>query len=155
MKASIGARDAVTLAATAETIVDGHVLHVRADRLPGRRSPHRNAMPSVDLTVGPDARGGFLVVDYSRVRCGEEDRHQDIQAAVTAVRRLLGWDRLRALRSELVRIHGEPEKSTRWLEDLRAVERGARLRGAYGHKPGITGPLFGPSGHGTPRWARR
>ena len=94
---------AVTLAAAATAITEGHILHVRADRLPGRRSPRRDAMPAVVCTVGPDARGGHLVVDYSRIRSGEEERHGTAKEAVRAVRRLLGWDRLRALRVAVTR----------------------------------------------------
>lgn len=94
---------ALTLAAAAAAIAEGHVLHVRADRLPGRRSPKRDAMPAVDCTVGPDARGGFLVVDYGRLKSGEEQRHETAEEAVRGVRRLLGWERLRALRAAVTR----------------------------------------------------
>lgn len=94
---------AVTIAAAAMAITEGHVLHVRADRLAGRRHPKRDAMPAVDCTVGPAARGGFLVIDYSRIRSGEEERHETAEEAVRAVRKLLGWDRLRALRAAVTR----------------------------------------------------
>lgn len=94
---------AVTLAAAAAAIAEGHILHVRADRLPGRRHPKRDAMSAVDCTVGPDARGGFLVVDYSRIRSGEEVRHETAEEAVRAVRKRLGWGRLRALRAAVTR----------------------------------------------------
>lgn len=67
--------DHPTLTAVSNTIAAGHVLHVRASRLPGRRSPRRDEMPAVDFTLGPDARGGFLLVDYSQIKSGEEQRH--------------------------------------------------------------------------------
>ena len=139
---------AVTLAAAEATIAEGHILHVRADRLPARRHPRRDPMPAADLTLGPDARGGYLVVDYARVRCGEEGRHELAAEAVRAARRLLGWERLAALRAALARVHGEAERASSVVEEERLVETGARLRAAYEHRGGIAGPLFGPSGRG-------
>ena len=139
---------AVTLAAAEAAIAAGTILHVRADRLPARRHPRRDPMPAVDLTVGPDARGGFLVVDYARVPCGEEVRHELAADAVRAARRLLGWERLAALRAALVRVHGEADRASSVAEEERLAETGARMRAAYEHRGGIVGPLFGPSGEG-------
>ena len=31
-------------------------------------------MPAADFSLGPDARDGFLLVDYARVKSGEEQR---------------------------------------------------------------------------------
>lgn len=137
---------AIALSAATATIEEGRVLHVRADRLPGRRSPKRAAMPAIDCTVGPDARGGFLVVNYSRVKSGEEARHETAEDAVGVVLGLLGENRLYAIRFALRRIYGEPERQpSRFAEDERLVARGAALRRAYGHRPDITGCMGGPA----------
>jgi len=136
------------LTAAERTIAEGTILHVRAEALPGRRHPKREPLPAADLTLGPDARGGFLVVDYVRVRSGEEERHDSTALAVRAVRRRLGWDRLPALSQALVAVHGREEQPSRVVEEARLVEAGERLRGAFGHRPGIVGPLFGPGGVG-------
>jgi hypothetical protein len=131
-------------AAALRAIMDGHVLHVRA--------PAAGGLGRVDCTLGPDARGGFLVVDYARAPGGEERRFGDADEASSAALELLGERRVNALSLALAKVHGEPEReSGRWVEDTRTVERGARLRGAYGHRSGITGPLFGPSGRGLSR----
>ena len=145
----IAHRDALTLASAVETIIAGHILHVRSERLPGRRRPRRDPMPLVDLTVGPDALGAFLLVDYATIRSGEEQRHAVAEQAIRQVRLLLGWERLRALRHALLVVHGPPEQpASRFIEDARMVARGAALSRAFGHKAGITGPIFGPSGTG-------
>lgn len=137
-------------AAAVTTIAEGSILHVRAERLPGRRVPKRAALPAVDCSVGPAAHGGYQVVDYSQIKSGREEHFDSAEAAVHEVRRMLGWDRLRALSHALVKVHGPVEKQPSLFEEnARTVARGERLRGAYGHKPGITGPLFGPSGTGT------
>lgn len=139
-------QQAITLAAAVRTIAEGHVLHVRADALPGKRRPRRDAMPTVDLTVGPDGSGGFLVVDYSQVKSGEEEQHASAEEAIRQVRRRLGWDRLWALRVALRKVHGDAEKvPSRFVEEWQGVDRGARLRVAYGHKANIEGCMGGPS----------
>lgn len=143
-------RDDLTLSAAEETIREGHVLHVRADRLSGKRRPRRDPMPAVDFTVGQDVRGGFLLVDYSQIRSGEEDAYATAEEAIRQARRRLGWNRISALRLALQKVHGESERAdTRRIEeDARLVAAGARMRGAFGHRAGIVGPLFGPSGRG-------
>ncbi len=138
----------VTVTAAQMTIADGDVLHVQAPALPGKRSPRRYPMPAVDMTVGPDAKGGFLLVDYSRRRNGVEDAFTSEQAAIRFVVRTLGAERMGALRMALRKIHGEPERpdTSRLEEEARLVATGARLRGAFEHRGGIRGSLFGPMG---------
>lgn len=140
----------ITIQAAETTITEGRVLHVRADRLPAKRGKdRRDAQPAVDLTVGPDARGGFLVVDYSRVASGVEERFETATLAVRAVRKALTWDRIASLRAALVAVHGEAGQSPSLaIEDARLVSMGARMRGAFEHRGGIVGSLFGPGGHG-------
>lgn len=140
----------ITIQAAETTIAEGRVLHVRAERLPAKRGKdRRDAQPAVDLTVGPDASGGFLVVDYSRVSSGLEERFETAVLAIRAVRKALTWDRIASLRAALVAVHGEPEQgSSLAVEDARIIAQGARMHAAFGHRPGIVGPLFGPSGHG-------
>lgn len=140
----------ITIQAAETMITEGRVLHVRAERLPAKRGKdRRDAQPAVDLTVGPDARGGFLVVDYSRVSSGVEERFETAALAIRAVRKALTWDRISALRLVLVRVHGEPDRSVSLaIEDARIVAAGTRMRGAFEHRGGIVGSLFGPGGHG-------
>ena len=139
-------QQAITLAAAIRTIAEGHILHVRAAGVPGTRRPLRASMPPVDLTVGPDVRGGFLVVEYSTVKSGDEERYPDAEAAIRAVRRRLGWERLRALRVALTKVHGDVEKTpSRFVEEWQSIERGARLNVTYGHKANIEGCMGGPS----------
>ena len=140
---------APTLEAVEATIAAGRVLHIRADRLPAKRSPRRDAMPAADFTLGPDARGGFLLVDYAKKPSGVEDRYPTALDATRAARKLLGWDRLSAARTALRVVHGEPEQAPSLaVEDARLVNAGERMRKAFGHKPDISGPIFGPSGRG-------
>ena len=140
--------NSATITGAQLTIGDGDVLHVRAPALPGKRNPRRYPMPAVDLTVGPDAKGGFLVVDYTRRRSGVEDAFASAPEAIRVVVRALGSERMGALRLALRKIHGEPERpdASRLEEDARAIARGARLRAAFEHRGGIIGPLFGPMG---------
>lgn len=139
-----------TVEAIETTIAEGRVLHVRADRLPAKRHPRRDAMPAADFTVGPDARGGFLLVDYAKKPSGVEDRYATAAEAARSARKILGWDRLAAAKAALRAIYGEPERATSMAaEDARLVAAGERMGRAYGHRRGITGPIFGSSGHGS------
>jgi len=139
-----------TLAAVEATIAEGRILHVRADRLPAKRYPRRDAMPAADFTVGPDARGGFLLVDYAKKPSGVEERYPTAPEATRAARKLLGWDRLGAARAAIRAIYGEPEHAPSLaLEFARGVATGEQMVRAFGHKRGITGPIFGPSGYGS------
>lgn len=143
----ISAREKTILTAVETTIGEGTVLHVRAERLSGRRRPRRDAMPAADFTVGPDGRGGFLLVDYARIPSGEEARHGTAEEATRWARRLLGWDRVGAFRVALRAIHGEPEKMvSQSEEEARQVERGAALVKAFAHRRPLRAPLFGGCG---------
>lgn len=53
----------------------------------------------------------------------------------------------RAAKAQASAEHRERHPS-RHHEDDRIVARGAALSRAFGHKPAITGPIFGPSGQG-------
>ncbi len=144
---TVTARDTMTLDAVALTIGEGHVLHVRADRLPAKRSPRRDAMPAANFTVGPDARGGFLLVDYSRVPSGREERHETAEIATREARKLVGWDRMPALRFALAAVHGVPKSTAgRDIEDMQTAARGAGLSKAFGHRRPLVAPLFGGCG---------
>lgn len=139
-----------TIVAVEEIITEGRILHVRADRLPAKRHPRRDAMPAADFTVGPDARGGFLVVDYIKKPGGVEERHTTAAEAARAARKLLGWNRLGAARDAIRAIYGEPERAPSLaLEFARGVAVGEQMVRAFGHKRGIVGPIFGPSGYGS------
>ena len=138
-------QQAITLAAAIRTIAEGHILHVQAAGVPGTRRPLRASMPPVDLTVGPDARGGFLVVEYSTVKSGDEERYPDAEAAIREVERRLVW-RFQALRVALTKVHGDVEKTpSRFVEEWQSIERGARLNVTYGHKVNIEGCMGGPA----------
>ncbi len=53
----------------------------------------------------------------------------------------------RAAKAQATAEHRE-RHPTRHAEDDRIVARGAALTRAFGHKPAITGPIFGPNGAG-------
>lgn len=138
-------RNDIIVAAAETTIHDGHVLHVRAERLPGQRYPKRYPMPAVDLTVGPDGHGRFLVVDYSTIVSGDEQRHDTEKEAIRAVRRTLSWERIGSLSTALVKVHGEPEHQTGpSIDDARYRHEGTKLRSFAESRPILSGPLFGP-----------
>lgn len=144
---SVPARDMMTLDAVALTIGEGRILHVTAERLTAKRSPRRDAMPACSFTVGLDARGGFLVVDYSRLPSGEEERHETAEIATRAARKLVGWDRMPAFRAALRAIYGEPEKvESLCVEDARIAATGARLLRDFGHRRPVISALFGGCG---------
>lgn len=135
----------IIVAAAVAALVEGHVLHVRAERVPASRKRRTHALGPVDLTVGPDARGAFLVVDYIQVRSGREDAHPTATEAVRAVRRLLAWGRIQSLFAALVAIYGPPEKCrSRFVDDARQIAAGARMRVAFAGRKPLVGPLFGP-----------
>jgi hypothetical protein len=138
-------RSDIILAATAEAIAEGHVLHVRADRAPASRKLRTDALPAVDLTLGPDARGSFLLVDYSRIRSGLEGRYTTAEAAAGAVRRLLTWGRISALSAALVAVYGPVERTHGHdIDDAQIAANGRRLRIFAESRPPLRGPLFGP-----------
>jgi len=137
----------IVISSAVETITDGHVLHVRAERRPAKRSPRTPALEAVDLTVGPDGRGGFLVVDYTRIRSGREERFSTAEEAIRDVRRRLAWDRVvEGFRPALVAVHGRPEPPdhTRFAREAQIASDGRRMREFAERRPPLRGPLFGP-----------
>lgn len=147
----------ITIQAAERAISEGHILHLRADRMPAQRgADKRDARPRADFTVGPAANGGFLVVDYSRILSGSEERFGTAAEAIREARKMLTWNRIAALRTALVTIFGDSEKATTLVaDDARQMAMGARMRDAFGHRGSIVGSLFGPSGVGVERAARR
>jgi len=137
----------IVISSAVETITDGHVLHVRADRRPAKRGPRTPALEAVDLTVGPDARGGFLVVDYTRILSGREERFSTAEEAIRDVRRRLAWDRVvEGFRPALVAVHGKPESPdyARFAREAQIASDGRRMREFSERRPPLRGPLFGP-----------
>lgn len=120
------------------TITEGHVLHVHADRLPGSRKAHTYAREAVDLTVGPDARGAFLVVDYSHRPGGVEERHATAAEAIRDVSRRLGGERMIAgLGIALVKVHGPAPKSdfSRTIREAQERSDGERMHAFADSRP--------------------
>jgi hypothetical protein len=146
-------RSHLIIAAAEAAVEEGQVLHVRAERKPGSRKEHTPALDPVDLTVGPHGRGGFMVVDYSRKRGGEEDRYETAHQAIRAVHRKLTADRTSALGAALVKLYGSspPPDTSRLLDDWQRVREGSRLRVVAERGRPLRGPLFGPTGTGRPR----
>lgn len=136
------------------SLADGDILHIEAAPVVEKRTA-RVIAPGFSGTVGPVVGEGFGAFSYGRWPIDE--RFLRSGEAARWIARYVGADRAGALQAALNKAHAdeiaeyeerrEQERSRREGE-ARLVRTGERLRGAYGHKPGITGPIFGPSGIG-------
>jgi hypothetical protein len=144
-------------AAVELSLSEGFTLHVEAAPIVDKRSG-RTVATGFSGTVGPVAGEGFGVFSYGRWPIDE--RFPTAEKAARWIARHLGPERAGALRAALDKAHAdeiaeleedrERERSRR-EEETRLVRAGERLGRAYGHKAGIVGPLFGPSGRGRGR----
>lgn len=124
---AVSTQDEITIAAAVAALTDGRILLVQADRLAGQRSPKRNALPAVNVMVWRVVGDAYAV---DGLRMADRDIYATPEEAVRAVRRLLSWDRLDALRSALVNVYGAPERAGLMVvEDARIRREGARLNG--------------------------
>lgn len=120
-------QDDTTIAAAVAAIADGRILLVQADRLPGCRSPKRDALPAVSVMVWRVVGDAYAI---DGLKMADRDIYATPEETVRALRRLLSWDRLDALRAALVKVYGAPERTEPMvIEDARVRREGARLNG--------------------------
>lgn len=107
----------------------------------------------MDLTIGPDARGAFLVVRYHHIRCGEEERYADATGAVQALEAEMGERFAPAVSAALVATFGAEERGhPREEREAQEREMGRRMREFAASRPPLRGPLFGPGFGPFGRW---
>lgn len=117
-----------------KTTMDGVHVHVWSDGLVTDASIIAGYLPGVGRRRLPAARLWAFVGEVCLYPAAE------LGSLVT--------EHQRAAKAQAAAAH-QAQHHTRHVEDDRIVARGAALTRAFRHKPAITGPIFGPSGHGT------